>query len=139
MDEQATNLADGPVPESAPKRNPGWFQPGASDRRINREGRPRGSNAGSQTSLAADRAPYTDRLMALVVPERDLAVRLSRQKGPWVENLPEDFTVVASRVDAARGVVVFVIRSREFPRIAQGTVLPQFRPSFNGLRWRWSQ
>jgi hypothetical protein len=131
MQDQAPTL---PV-EMPPKRNPGWFKPG--DQRINREGRPRGSKAASEAGSApADRAPCADRLMLLVLPERDLAWRLSRGDSPWIKNLPADFEIVGCRVDAARAAVALVIRWKAFPRIAQAAVIPEFKPAFNGLRWR---
>jgi hypothetical protein len=118
-----------------PGRNRGWFRPG--DRRINREGRPRGSKAGShEGSAPADRAPCADRFMLLVLPARDLAWRLTKQNAPWIVNLPADFEIVGSRADAARGAVVLVIRSQTFPRIAKGAVIPRFNPELYGLRWR---
>src|SRR5262245_21430343 len=82
-----------PLPDgSLPKRNRGWFQPG--DAWINREGRPsRSSKAALQEGDPADRAPCADRLQRLVVPWRDLVFRLSRQKAPWVINLPADLAI----------------------------------------------
>jgi hypothetical protein len=131
MQEQATTL---PV-ETPPKRNRGWFQP--SDRRINREGRPRGSKAGSEEGSApAVRAPRADRLRLLVVPGRDLAWRLTNQNAPWMVNLPADFEIVGCAHTAARGAVALVIRSKAFPRIARGTLIPEFTATFNGLKWR---
>src|SRR5260370_33020944 len=119
MEEQVEKVPEGPPP----KRNRGWFQPG--DRRINREGRPRGSKAGAEEEAApADRAPCADRLKVLFVPGPDLAHRLSHGDGPWIVNLPEYFEIVACRQDAARDGVVLVIRSNAFPRIAQGAVIP---------------
>jgi hypothetical protein len=53
-----------------------------------------------------------------------------------VDNLPADFQIVDSQVDAARQGVVFTIRSSAFPRIARGTPIPEFHPSYNGLKWR---
>jgi hypothetical protein len=76
--------------------------------------------------------------MVLFLPAPDLAYRLSRERAPWIVNLPTDCDIVSCRLDARRGVVC-VIRSQAFPPIAQGAVLPQFTPSFNGLRWRRSQ
>jgi hypothetical protein len=74
--------------------------------------------------------------MLLVLPGRDLAWRLTKQNAPWIVNLPADFEIVGSRLDAARGAVVLVIRSQVFPRIAKGAVIPRFNPELNGLRWR---
>lgn len=124
------------VNEPAPNRNHGWFRPG--DRRINREGRPKGSSKSSRqpSSPAVDRAPCADRLQVLVVPTRDLARRLRWKLAPWITNLPEDAEIVSCRVDAARDTVAFVLRSNTFPRIAAGAVIPVFVPRFEGLRWQ---
>jgi hypothetical protein len=133
MQEQVEKVPDG----TPPKSNRGWFQRG--DRRINREGRPRGSKAGSDDGSApADRASCADRLMTLFVPGPDLAHRLSYGSGPWIVNLPGDCEIVAYRHDEARDGVVLVIRSQAFPRIAQGAVIPAFAPTFKGLKWRAS-
>jgi hypothetical protein len=130
-EQQVNNVVSGPTP--APRRNAGWFRPG--DRRINRDGRPRGSKAAS-AEAAADRAPAADRLMLLWVPRRDLAHRLSSDRAPWIVNLPADFEIVTSRVDTARDGVALVIRSETFPRVARGAPIPEFAPSFHGLKWR---
>jgi hypothetical protein len=122
--------------ESPPRENPGWFRPG--DRRINREGRPKGS-ARAGLPEQADRAPAADRVMLLVLPARAVAYRLTHQQGAWIANAPRDTEVVGSRVDVACGAVVFVLRSAEFPRIARGAVIPRFTPAFNGLRWQEMQ
>jgi hypothetical protein len=71
-----------------------------------------------------------------VVLERDLAWRLASIKAPCVANLPPDFQVVACRFDAARRVVVLVIRSETFPRVARGAPIPEFEPTFDGLLYR---
>jgi hypothetical protein len=134
MQEQVHNMAGGPVPEPGPKRNAGWFRPG--DRRINREGRPKGSKAACQAGPPVDCAPEADRLMLLWVPAPDLAFRLSKYLAPWIVNLPEDVAIVGCRVDAGRDGVALVIRSQAFPRIAAGAPIPEFRPQFEGLRWR---
>lgn len=133
MEEQVEKLPDA-LPR---KRNPGWFQPG--DRRINREGRPRGSKVGpEQRSVAAVRAPRADRLRLLVLPGCDLAWRLTNQNAPWIVNLPVDFEVVGCVQAATPDVFALVIRSETFPRIARGAPIPEFKPTFNGLRWRRS-
>src|SRR5690349_20781785 len=102
-----------------PKKNPGWFQ--AGDRRINREGRPKGSKRGSgRPSAPSDLAPRAERLKVLFLPGRDLSFRLGHQNAPWIANLPADVEIVGSRVDSARDAVALVLRSQEFPRIARG-------------------
>jgi hypothetical protein len=133
MQEQVATTLD----ETPPKKNPGWFQPG--DRRINREGRPKGCKAGAQGGSApADLAPRADRLKVLFLSGRDLTFRVSQQNAPWITNLPADVEIVGSSVDAARDAVALVLRSKEFPRIARGTPIPEFTACFNGLRWRRS-
>jgi hypothetical protein len=134
MQELVNNLAEGPMHEPVAKGNRGWFR--AGDRRINREGRPRGSTAASRhENPSADCAPQADRLMLLIVRGRDLTFRLSKQHASWIINLPPDFEIVGCRVDSARKEIVFTIRSQEFPRIAKGALVPKFVPQFNGLRW----
>ena len=113
-------MPDGQAPEGVPrKQNRGWFKP--SDGRINRLGRPLGRRPSAQEGFSpGELAPRSDRLMLLCIPARDLAWRLSRYKAPWIVNLPADFEIVASRVDAV-GNVALVVRSKAFPRIAKGT------------------
>jgi hypothetical protein len=66
---------EAPLPDGPPSAgNRGRFRRG--DPRINREGRPRGSKAGSAEGGApAVRAPCADRLMLLVLPGVDSARR----------------------------------------------------------------
>jgi hypothetical protein len=117
--------------EPLPKRNRGWFQPG--DLRINREGRPRGSKAGSAVEgEPADLAPAADRLMLLLVPTRSARCWLRRLKSPYVLDLPEDFEIVGCRLDAARDGLLFTVRSRAFSRVARGTPIPELSPKWNG-------
>jgi hypothetical protein len=131
MGEQAEEVPDAPPP----KNNVGWFRKG--DPRINREGRPRGSKAGCEPgSGAGDRAPRTDRLMVLLMSGRELAHRISHRDAPWIKNLPADFQIVACRVDPVRAAVALVIRSKTFPRVARGAVIPEFAVAFDGLRWQ---
>jgi len=131
MEEQVETMTNVPVPEQVPQRNPGWFRTG--DRRINREGRPRGSSKGS--SEAADRAPAADRLMLLVLSGPHLAFRLSHPKARWAVNLPKDFEIVSCRFDPVRQNLVLVIRSKEFRRIARGAAIPVFRAEWYGRGW----
>jgi hypothetical protein len=134
MEEAAETMAEQAGQGTVRKGNGGWFKPG--DKRINVEGRPKGKVVLRPDNLVVDCAPRTDRLMLLVIPERDLAFRLTKQLAPWFVNLPLDYEIVASRVDTSKGTVVFMVRSREFHQILKGTPIPQFRPEFNGLRWR---
>ena len=134
MDERTARLASEPNQEPKTQDNRGWFR--AGDRRINREGRPHGSKARASHECIRDCARQADRLKRLIIPERDLAWRLTRQNGPWVINLPSDYQIVDCRVDSARDSVIFIIRSNTFPRIAKGTAIPDFKPVYNGLKWR---
>jgi hypothetical protein len=126
-------LASEPDKESLIRNNRGWFRSG--DRRINREGRPLGTKASTSVECTLDCARQADRLKRLIIPERDVVWRLTRQYAPWFVNLPSDFQIVDCRVDSAQGVV-FIIRSNSFPRIAKGTPIPIFEPAFYGLKWR---
>jgi hypothetical protein len=128
MEELVEQMHLGP----APKSNRGWFKPG--DRRINRRGRPVGSK-GDPADETVDRAAVTDGLMVLRLPLKLLACRIAFERSPWITNLPVDLQIVSSRVDASQGLVVLVLRSASFQRVARGAVIPEFRPGFNGLRW----
>jgi hypothetical protein len=116
------------------KANRGWFK--AGDKRINRRGRPVGSKAdpGEEAGLV-ERAAVTDGLMVLRLPLKLLAGRIAFERGPWITNLPVDFHIVSVSVDASRGLLLLVLRSTSFQRVARGAVIPEFRPQFNGLRW----
>jgi hypothetical protein len=132
MDEQTEELAGAPVPAPAARSNRGWFGPG--DRRINREGRPRGSKAAAvPEDRPAQRRSRVDRLKLLFVSERVLACCLTQKQAPWLVNMPTDFRVVECRVDESRGGVVLTIRSGEFPRVARGAPIPEFEPAYRGL------
>src|SRR5262245_13936113 len=93
----------------------------------------RGSARQSQMDSAGDRAACADRLARLEMRGRDLTWRLSNRDAPWIINLPPDTEIVACRTVA--DVVVFILRSERFPRIAQGAVIPAFTPDWNGLKW----
>jgi hypothetical protein len=84
---------------------------------------------------STDLAPCDDRLMLLVVPAREVMHRYGNQHAPWLTNLPRDAAIVASRLDPVRQVVVLVIRSGVFPKVARGTPIPEFTPAWNGLKW----
>jgi hypothetical protein len=128
MEELVEQMHLGPPPKS----NRGWFKPG--DRRINRRGRPVGSK-GDPADETVDRATVTDGLMVLRLPLKLFACRIAFERGPWATNLPVDFQIVSLRVDASQGLLVLVLRSALFQRVARGAVIPEFRPVFNGLRW----
>jgi hypothetical protein len=113
--------ADDVVSGQAPQPNPGWFRPG--DRRINRDGRPKKSWA-----AFVDRAPQADRLMLLWVPRQELGRCLAGQHTLSVANLPPDYQIVGSRVDADRDAVALVLRSETFPRLAKGAPIPESVP-----------
>ena len=111
-------------PEPEPKSNRGRFQPG--DARINREGRPpKGWN----------RARRADRLKCILLDAGDVIHRITHDRGPWIVNMPAGTRVVACHWDAEQEVFMLVLRSSEFPQIARGDVIPEFRPAYNGLRW----
>jgi hypothetical protein len=127
-------LAVAAAPESAPRANRGWFQPG--DKRINKEGRPRGSKAAvAEGTHPADCAQWADRLMRLVVSEPVLACCLAGVKSPCVVNLPADFRVVGCRFDADRQRAVLTLWSATFPRVAKGARIPKMEPRFRNLMW----
>jgi hypothetical protein len=135
VEKQLNDITIAPMEQPVPLRNRGWFQ--QNDSRINRQGRPKGSKLAAQRGgTLANLAPRTDRLMVLLVPARGLVWRLRRKLAPWITNLPEDVQVVGCHLDAARDSLVLVLRSKTFPRIAQGTLIPQFKPAHEGLRWR---
>ena len=67
--------------------------------------------------------------------EQVLTCCLIRFQSPWVVNLPRDFQFVDCRVDAERKGVIFTIRSGDFPRVARGAAVPEFKPAFNGRNW----
>lgn len=135
MEKLAENAAGEGVPGPVAKTNRGWFRPG--DGRINREGRPRGSKAAcQQQGQHAYLAPYTGRLQLLFFPKKDFLHRLSHGDAIWVVNLPDDWKIIACRIDAAQNAFALTIWSQLFPRIAKGTPIPEFRPVWNGLRWK---
>lgn len=131
MEEQVQELV-GTGQESKP--NPGWFR--AGDARINREGRPKGSRAVKDESASTHFAPRADRLMLLIVPERNLAFGLGNPRAFWAGNLPRDVKIVDCCMDPARNRVIFTIRSESFPRIGKGAAVPEFLPRFNGLMFK---
>jgi hypothetical protein len=137
MQEQVNKSPDEPLNQQAPRPNRGRFGPG--DRRINREGRPKGKTASQDGNPSVDLAPQTDRLMLLILPERYLAFRLQKQCAFWVKNLPNDYEIVSFRVDADQKQIVITIRSSVFPRIARGKPVPLFKPDFDGLMWHNGQ
>jgi hypothetical protein len=65
----------------------------------------------------------------------ELTCMLIRARAPWLVNLPIPFQFVDCRVDPEREGVFFIIRSGSFPRIARGTLIPEFDPGFNGLKY----
>jgi hypothetical protein len=124
------DLVNQTLNESAPKPNRGRFQPG--DARINREGRPRGTGC----KEGWDRAPRADRLKCLLLDGRDVLHRITHEKGPWIVNFPGDIQIVGCHWNAVQEVVMLVLRSDRFPKIARGALMPEFEPQYNGLRWR---
>ena len=114
---------------TAPRSNKGWFK--KRDRRINREGRPRGSST-VKGIPSQDLAPQADRLKLLVIALSIVGAWLERLKSPYVTNLPY-YDIVACRLDTRRSALVFTIRSPSFPRIAEGAPIPEFHKEWNGL------
>jgi hypothetical protein len=132
MTEQIEKLADGMVAKPPFRPNRGRFRPG--DRRINREGRPRGSKLAALTVInPADCARSADRLQRFFVEQRVLKSCITQCRAPWIINLPVGFQFVDFRVDADRKGVYFIIRSETFPRIARGAPIPELKPTYNGL------
>jgi hypothetical protein len=131
QEELANAMSVVPAPEP-PQSNRGWFRPG--DRRINREGRPKGKVA--LGSAVENRAPRADRLRRLLIPTRDLVWRLTQQNAPWFVGVHEDLEIVGARFDVTSDCVVLTVRSQWFPKIARGSEIPVYEPGFNGLRWR---
>jgi hypothetical protein len=86
-----------------------------------------------------DLAPADDQLMRLLVPRHELTRRLRSPKCWYFTNLPEDYAIVSARVDGGRDAVVFVIRSRAFPQVAKGMLIPEFRPEGDGVHWPGSR
>lgn len=113
-----------------PKSNRGRFTPG--DVRINRAGRPR---IGFKDGKAWDRAPRADCLKLLRVPARKFLYRFSNKLALWIVNFPPDMQIVACHFDAAENVIILMLRSSSFPRIARGAVIPQFAPEFTGASY----
>jgi len=134
MEEAIEKLADEPGQQPAPKTNRGWFRP--EDRRINREGRPRGRKVGAPDGTPpVDCAKRADRVMVLFVPERVLARRMTGLKAAWAANLPPGFRFVDGRFDAARNGFVLTIQSDRFARVARGAPIPEFDAKFYGMMW----
>ena len=131
MDEQTGKPAVELAQELAIPRNPGWFRTG--DRRINREGRPRGKKGAAESPACLARR--SDRLMRMFVEGYVVTAMLTQMSSPCLVNLPSDTRIVECQLDAARKGFVLTIRSSEFPRVARGTPIPEKRPEFNGLKF----
>jgi hypothetical protein len=132
MEKLATQNADNPSPEPPREANRGWFT--AGDGRINRGGRPRGRKAAAgETRPVAKRA---DCIKVLMIPARDLVWRLKNKLAPWIVNFPADLEIVDCEVDEDSDMVHYIVRSKRFPRIAAGSIIPPFSADFNGLIFR---
>lgn len=109
----------------APPRNKGWFQQG--DRRINREGRPRGSKGPASADGPEVRAVRTDRVMWFGYQTKHLREHLlpSGCERVAVNGLPTDCEIVGCHVYPT-GFMAIVIRSKAFPRVARGALIPRF-------------
>jgi hypothetical protein len=129
MSEQPSELMSEQPSEPAPgKPNAGWFKPG--DRRINREGRPRGSRKAAQGTPAAVLAPKTDRLVLVPIPAEKLASQLS---SPWDHSFISNWgegQIVGACMDE-QGTVYLTLRSERFRRVVKGAPIPVGKP-----RWR---
>jgi hypothetical protein len=113
-------------------KNKGWFRPGADVRR-NKRGRPRGKRP---QSPCQDVARICGRFKLLLLPGQDFVGKLIWKVGPWVENMPGDVEIAACRVDAGRRLLVLTLKSATFERVAKGTPIPEFRATWQGLKFR---
>jgi hypothetical protein len=102
---EATGRQEGGAGED-PRRDPGWAASPAQD------------------------GPRAGRLKRLFVPEARLVAYLTGGRAPWLTNLPHEFRVVGSEVDAGRRGVVLTIASEEFPEVAEGEAAPEVSPEF---------
>jgi hypothetical protein len=118
-------------PEPNPKRNRGSFKPG--DARINRKGRPKGIEALARRAKAA--RPLRGRIKNLFVPSVHLRLRLLRPNGPWISNIPRSIRLVACELDLARDGLVLTLHSDQFPEVAEGQLIPEIKPDYNGLKY----
>ena len=112
------------------KPNSGWFKPG--DARINRRGRPIGSDAGRR---GPGKRQY-GRLKTLFVPGSDMRLYLTAPNGPFLTNLPNDFEIVGASVDPVRQGLVLTVYSESFEIVKRGRPIPEFPPDYNGLAYR---
>ena len=136
MDDQKEKQAEELAQTLVIPRNRGWFSSG--DRRINRDGRPRGKKVAADKGSPTGLARRSDRLMRIFVEGHVVTSWLTRMSSPCLVNLPADFRLVDCQLDAARGGFVLTIRSSTFPRVARGTPIPEKRPEFNGLKFCWT-
>jgi hypothetical protein len=131
MSEQAADLVNGNS-EPGPA-NRGWFRRG--DPRINRRGRPR-NGVTAAPRQQTEKKPLSGQLKRLSVPVSDLRVRLAREKGPWMVNLPNDFRIVALELDPVQQMIVLTIHSQVFQAVQEDEEIPWFSPEYHGLKWR---
>src|SRR5262245_30434883 len=99
-------LGDAPA-KPARMPNPSWFKPG--DSRINRKGRPRGTNAAK---------PLSGPLVRLVVPGQYITLRYIRgERGPHMDFLPQDVKIIDAHFDKERYAVVLTLWHPNFAQV----------------------
>lgn len=120
--------AETPPPAPPIKQNKGWFRPG-HDARRNPEGRPRGSKGPppAQAKVPELRAERTDRVMWFGYLTKWLREHLHPfgRECTTISNLPADYEIVGCRV-YHNGYMAVIVRSKRFPRVARGAMIPEF-------------
>jgi hypothetical protein len=129
MDESTNNLVTTANLEAPAKSNRGRFVPG--DPRINLRGRPRKAPPKPQPAK-----PVSGPIMTLFVSGSFFQKRLTWLRAPWIRNLPSDWEIVAGQWDSIRQGLALTIRSKGFRVIETGQAVPEFKPCYNGLKWR---
>ena len=126
---QVLNQAeDNPVFNPPLKRNAGQFAKG--DRRINRNGRPKGLAAALQRARAGK--PQSGCLQTLFVPLSHFLAQIGKAQSPWVPNLPLQFEIVDAHMDPHRGGLVLTLYSESFRDVKAGEEVPEFPAEWYG-------